>query len=347
MSMTKKERVRAAVSGQQPDHLPYSLWTHFPGIDLDPVQLADKTVEFYREYDVDVIKTMKNGMYAIEDLGCTIDYSEISKGGVAKVIKTPIHGPEDWSSIQVCDPNKGSLARELYSLERLIEQLKGEEVPVVFTVFSPLTTADKVSNKQLLDHIARGYGDLIKVALEKIATTTAHLAQRALELGADGIFFASQMSNYDRMSSDLYQEYGVPYDLMVLNACNQGWMNTLHAHGNDIMFELLKNYPVQVFNWHIWESLPTLEEGQLLTGKCIMGGLNRTDITHRNKNAIIDQIYHCYRTLQGRNQILTPGCVIRYPLDSNMLHAVRQFKEEIENALIAHHYIDQQESFIH
>ena len=340
MAMTKKERVRAAVTGQRPDHLPYSLWTHLPGIDLDPVRLADKTVEFYREYDIDVIKTMDNGMYAIEDLGCTVDYSEISKGGVARVTDTPIHAPQDWERIQVCDPGKGALARELYSLERLLEQVKNDDVPVIFTVFSPLTIADKVSNKQLLDHIAQGHGDLVKRALENIATTTASLSRRALELGADGVFFASQMSNYDRLSAELYREFGVPYDRMVLEACGQGWMNILHAHGSDIIFELLKDYPVQVFNWHIWESLPTLEAGQLLTGKCIMGGLNRTDITNRNKNAVIDQIYQCFRTLRGRSQILTPGCVIRYPLDSGMLHDIRRFKEEIEAALSARGLLD-------
>ena len=86
--MTKKERIKAAVSGQKPDCLPYSLWTHMPGIDLDPVLLAEKTYEFYKTYDVDFIKTMNNGMYAIEDFGCEVDYSDIERGGVARVTKT-------------------------------------------------------------------------------------------------------------------------------------------------------------------------------------------------------------------------------------------------------------------
>ena len=32
--MTKRERIQAAVKGTKPDKLPYSLWTHLPGIDL-------------------------------------------------------------------------------------------------------------------------------------------------------------------------------------------------------------------------------------------------------------------------------------------------------------------------
>ena len=331
--MTKKERVQAAVAGEKPDQLPYSIWTHLPGIDLDPQLLANKTYEFYKKYDVDVIKTMNNGMYAIEDFGCTIDYSEIQKGGAAKLVSTPIHSPEDWDKIQVCSIEQGSLHRELYSLELLLNQLEGEEVPVLFTVFSPLTIADKVSGKQLLRHIQEGHGPRIKAALEKIAQTTGQLAARAIELGAAGVFFASQMSNYDVMSADLYQEYGVPYDKMVLEHCSDGWLNTLHAHGDNIIFELLRDYPVQVFNWHAWESLPSVAGAQAMTHKCLMGGLNRTDITRGNRNAISEQIFQTYRQLDGRHLILSPGCVIRYPLDESVLHFVRTTKQSVESCL--------------
>lgn len=186
--MTKKERIKAAVSGQTPDQLPYSLWTHMPGIDLDPVLLAEKTYEFYKTYDVDFIKTMNNGMYAIEDFGCEIDYSEVTKGGVAKVVKTPVHKPEDWLSLKVCPVNEGSLHRELTSLKLLLDKVKSEDVPVLFTVFSPVTTADKLSGKQMLSYIRNGYGEQVKKALEVITETTMAVAAEAIRLGADGIF---------------------------------------------------------------------------------------------------------------------------------------------------------------
>ena len=46
--MTKRERIRAVVEGREPDKLPYSFWTHLPGIDLDPERLAEETYKFYR-----------------------------------------------------------------------------------------------------------------------------------------------------------------------------------------------------------------------------------------------------------------------------------------------------------
>lgn len=108
-------------------------------------------------------------------------------------------------------------------------------------------------------------------------------------------------------------------------------MNTIHCHGNNIMFQILKDYPVQVFNWHAWETLPALDEAYALTGKCLMGGLSRTDITQGNRGAIQNQIYECFKLLGGRHQILTPGCVIRYPLDDEMLSFIGKTRNEIES----------------
>ncbi len=327
--MTKKQRIRAAVEKKRPDRLPYSLWTHLPGIDLDPQALANATCQFYKDYDVDIVKMMSNGMYAVEDFGCKVDFSEIATGGVAKIASTPIQNPEDWGKIRPVDVDAPALSRELHSLRLVLDGLRHEEVPVVFTVFSPLTTAEKLSGGKLLAHIAQGAGQYVHQALDAICQTTCALVQRAIELGADGVFFASQLSTFERCDEDVYREYGVCYDKRVLESSN-GWCDILHAHGNDIMFDILKDYPVDIFNWHAFESLPGLHEASLATGRCIMGGLKRGDITNRNKNALRHQIYESFLQLNGIGQILSPGCVIRYPLDKEMLSYVAKAKDEIE-----------------
>lgn len=335
--MNKKERIQAAVCGERPDKIPYSLWSHVPGIDLDPSLNAEHTYEFYKSLDIDFIKTMNNGMYAIEDFGCKIDYSEIPKGGVAKVTSTPIAGPDDFQKLSVCPCKEGSLARELLYLKLLLEKVKGENVPVIFTIFSPITTADKLSGKQLVRYIQQGCHSQIKHALDVITETTANLTKAAIELGADGVFFASQMSSYDVLSPEIYEEYGKPYDLQVLHAAENGWMNVLHAHGKNIMFEILKEYPVPIFNWHAWETLPAIDEAFALTGKCLMGGLSRADITTCNKNAIQHQVFECCKMMNGRHLILTPGCVIRYPLNQSMLEYVKRVKDCIESVTVGAH----------
>ena len=138
--MTKMERIAAAIRGDAVDTVPYSLWSHLPLIDLDPVKNAEQTYGFYKTYDVDILKTMNNGMYSVEDFGAVADYSEIAGGGVAKIISTPAHRPKDWLDLEPVSVNAGALAREQEYLRLLLDKTRGE-VPVIFTVFSPLTTA--------------------------------------------------------------------------------------------------------------------------------------------------------------------------------------------------------------
>ena len=38
--MNKQERLRAALAGRAVDRVPYSFWTHYPDVDLDPARLA-------------------------------------------------------------------------------------------------------------------------------------------------------------------------------------------------------------------------------------------------------------------------------------------------------------------
>lgn len=331
--MNKKERIAAAIKGLEVDQVPYGFWTHLPGIDLDPDELAKKTYEFYKENDIDFIKTMNNGMYSIEDFACTIDYSEIKKGGVAKLVSTPINSIEDWKNIKATSPDEGALARELDSLAKLVKLVKGE-APIIFTVFSPITTAEKLSKNKLLDHINKGYDEDIHRALKAISETTQALIKKAIEIGIDGIFFACQTTSYDKISEELYLEFGQPYDIEVLESASSLWFNTIHVHGNNIMFDLLRTYPVDVFNWHAWETLPDVDEAIDLSGKCIMAGLGRMDITNKNKNNITNQIYQTIKKTEGRKLILTPGCVIRYPIDNNMFKFIQETKTVVEKSII-------------
>ena len=102
---------------------------------------------------------------------------------------------------------------------------------------------------------------------------------------------------------------------------------------DNLIFEVLKDYPVQIFNWHAWETLPDVNEAYVMTGKCLMGGINRKDITERKKEKIQNQIFQCYKEMGGKHQILTPGCVIRYPLDTDMLMYIKNTLREIEEKL--------------
>lgn len=326
--MNKKERVFNAVNGKKVDKLPYAIWTHLPGIDLDPEKLADYTSNFVEKYDTDIVKTMNNGMYAVEDYGVKVDYSEVSKGGVARVVTTVIENADDWGRIRELELDKAeALNREIHSLKKTLKLVENKEIPVIFTVFSPFTTAYKLSNARIIEHIRTSDTRYIHQALQMITDTTAKLVRKVNRLGCAGIFFASQLSSHDVCDEDVFREFGAFYDKQVLLA-SEGYCDVVHAHGTNIMYDILREYPADVFNWHVWESEPSLETAREME-KCIMGGIVRSDITNSNYDAIDRQIKACWDILQGRHHILSPGCVIRYPLNDEALAYVRQAKNRI------------------
>ena len=99
--MTKKERIQAAIRGEKPDKMPYSFWTHMPGTDLDPEAISQKTYESTKNM-TSLRQDHEQRHVRHRDFGCTVDYSEIVKGGVAKVVSTPISCAADWRKLTVC-----------------------------------------------------------------------------------------------------------------------------------------------------------------------------------------------------------------------------------------------------
>lgn len=302
----------------------FSLWTHFPDHDQNAKKLADVSLDFWREYQVDFLKTMPNGMYAIEDYGCEIDFSQISKGGVATVEYTPFEVVEDWHKIDVVSLSQGALKRELDSLSQILKKIGN--TPVIFTVFSPMTIASKLSKGRIYDQIKSGHKlELIHSALALIAKDVAKLCKAAIRSGATGVFYAHQDTDRTLVNSDTFADFIVPYDYEALCGAQQGQFNILHLHGNSTRFLEMSNYPVEGINWHAWESLPSVTAASIMTNKCLVGGINRWTITDDDRNEIKKQIDQTLQYTGGKNVILTPGCTIRHPFKKDTLEFIRDY----------------------
>ena len=160
--MTPADLVRATIAGEATPRPPYAFWTHYPETDLDPDAIARETIAFVRATRQDFVKSMPNGLYAVEDWGVRADFSEIASGGAAQVVGSPITQPEDWAKIRRLDPRAGTLGRELRHLSLLVQAL-GPDVPVLATVFSSVTNAKKVSGGLFAQH-ARSHPALVRAA---------------------------------------------------------------------------------------------------------------------------------------------------------------------------------------
>jgi uroporphyrinogen decarboxylase len=317
---SKLDRVRAALRGEAPDRPPYSFWTHLPGIDLDPQRLAHESAAFCRRYDLDFLKSMPNGLYCVEDWGCVCDYSGIERGGVAVVVEPAVRHEEDWSALERVDVTRGSFGRELEHL-RLLVDLVGPDVAVLATIFSPLTIAGKLSNGASRAHLARDPAH-VQRGLETITEVTCAFTRSALEAGCAGIFFALQEATRSAFDEENYRRHGEPYDRRVLAeaASHGGWFNTVHMHGDEILFDVVKDYDVTALNWHIGETPPAIAEYRRSGGvKPVLGGLQRAHLTRRDQAGIAADLERAMEETRGRGILISPACVIRHPVDEATL----------------------------
>ncbi len=316
--MDKRSRVQAALRGEAVDRVPLSLWRHFHREDRTPQGLAVATLALVLEYDLDLVKLTPSGLYAVEDWGGErIVYPGTEDD--PPFLRTPaVTEPADWRRLPVLDPVAGALGRELQAV-RLVAAGLGGQTPLLMTVFSPLTLAYKLAGGRVINHLRQHPTDL-HAGLETIAETTARFARAALEAGADGLFFATQLAGHRWLTPAEYEEFGQSYDLAVLD---RSAITVLHLHGQDVFFDLVNRYPIHAVSWHDRETAPSLADARRLTDRAFITGLDRELLERGPVAAIQNQAREALSQTEGRGLILAPSCVIPTTAPAAHLQAVR------------------------
>ncbi|MBU4257341.1 uroporphyrinogen decarboxylase, partial [Patescibacteria group bacterium] len=255
--MTSRERIYKTMKGKPTDRIPVSLWQHFPDADQTSQGLADSILNFQKKFNFDLVKVTPASGYMTEAFGGKfIPLKTGLQKGIRECVDFPIKNHNDWKKIKPASINQGILKRELEAL-KLIKKGIGNDVPIVQTIPNPLTLAKTIRGKLLFDDLRNHPNDL-KSALDVITDTILTFSLESLKVRADGIFFFTQMASFDFLTEKEYQEFGVKYDLQILNnLAKQNALLILHIHGLNIMFDLLKEYPVQIINWHDQLTAPT------------------------------------------------------------------------------------------
>jgi uroporphyrinogen decarboxylase len=325
--MTKSERLKAAIRGDAVDRPPVALWRHFPGDDQRPGDLARATVAFQRRYDFDFVKVTPASSFCLRAWGSQDRWSGSVEGTRDYTVR-PVQSAEDWRKLHPLNPHEGSLGDQLECLRLIADDLVGE-VPFIQTIFNPLSQAKNlVGPDQLVAHLRR-YPDDVHAALEVITETTRRFIVAARDTGIAGVFFAVQHAQYGLLSEEEYNVFGRAYDLQILEATDGLWLNVLHLHGTDVMFDLLADYPVQVINWHDRETWPTLAEGKARFDGAVCGGLERWDVVVRGTpDQVQGQATDAIRQTGGERFVLGTGCVVPVVAPTSNLYAARAVVEE-------------------
>lgn len=314
-------RINAAIEGGKPDRVPVALWRHFPVDDQDPGKLAAHTLEWQKKWDFDLVKFMPSGTYSVEDWGAKSAYEGAANG--ARAVSAPgIRFAEDWRRLPRLDPKKGVLGAQNAALALAAKALGGA-VPILQTVFSPLTTARKLAGEALLEQL-RGAPAALETGLRIIADTTIDFSRAALAAGAHGLFFATQLATTDALTSAEYERFGKKYDLEVLNATTgRSKVNMLHLHGENVMFDLLAGYPVQMINWHDRLTAPTLGSALNKFKGALVGGVEeRGLLVSGSVQAVRAQVRDAIAQTGGKRLVVGPGCVAAIAAPEQNIRAV-------------------------
>lgn len=309
--MTHTEKVKAMLAGEKLNRPGLALWKHFPLVDRDVDKMVATTIKFQHDYQSNFVKLSYNGLYFTEDWGNTIKWPTVATD-VGVVTDFIIKKPEDWAKLKVLSPTSGALGRELAITEGVLKEFRGS-VPVIATIFSPLTIAIKLAGDETLFKHLNEYPEALHQGLELITETSNLFLKELVNLGIDGIFFASQLSTFDRLSPEKYDIFGVKYDLELFAQLTEDvWFNIIHIHGNEPMVEKLDKYPVQAINWHDRIAHLSMEEVAKLTDKILIGGIEDQYAFEHGNRQLLNLLIEDAISQAGSNNrlIIGPGCVM-------------------------------------
>jgi uroporphyrinogen decarboxylase len=330
--LTHRQRIEACIAGKPVDRPPVALWRHFPVDDQRPETLAAATLHWQKTYDWDLVKVTPASSFSIKDWGAEDEWRSDPEG-TRRYTHRVITAPEDWSLLPILDadtllpPGGEHLAAQIKCLS-LIRQELPPDTPMIQTVFSPLAQAKNLlGSDKLLLHI-RQHPEMLKRGLEIIAETTRRFIVAALTTGLDGVFYAVQHAQAGLLTEAEFFEFGRSFDLPVLEAIVSMDMNILHLHGENVYFDAVADYPVQIINWHDRDTAPSLAEGLTRFQGAVCGGLSRETLVYGDSVKVLTEAADAFKHTNGRRLLLGTGCVVPVVAPHGNILTVRKSVEK-------------------
>jgi uroporphyrinogen decarboxylase len=320
-STNKRESLERLFTGERLRRPLVSLWCHFPHHDQTPEGLAAATIDYQKRFSFDFVKLTPCNTSMVADWGVEGMFTG-DPHGTHDVTRYPIQHPEDWLALGEQNVGYGPLADVIRSLSIVEAEFEGT-VPIFQTVFTPLTIAMKLAGERVFDHM-RDFPDELKQALSVITSTMERFAEESFDVGAQGIFLATQTARHDLLSVDEFREFGEQYDLRLLHVVRELTNQViLHAHGDNLMFDLLAGYPVAAMNWHDRTTGPSLSEARQIYDNILVGGVDEWNtLLPGPVSAIEAQVRDAVEQVEDGLHIVSAGCVIPYQTPGAHIDAI-------------------------
>ena len=321
--MDKRERVMAALRGEPVDRVPLAFWLHNFAAENSAKALAEETLRLLHRFDWDFLKPQSRAQCFAEMWGLTYAPSD-DRARPYTVRRTPIAAAADLRAVRPADPTTGALGEQLEAL-RLIRAAVGPEIPIIWTVFSPL---------MILPFLVRGGRDAAlalvraapretEAAFDAMTETLAAYARACLAAGADGLFYATNMATRALISAEECRRWQRPWDLRVLETVAGAPFTLLHICGAGIHFDEFADYPVTAFSWATVPGNPSLDTVHVRTGRAVVGGLPaKPDIASMTPEALVQRARSAVAEMSGHWLLLGPDCSINPDTPEPLMEAV-------------------------
>jgi uroporphyrinogen decarboxylase len=304
--------VKAALEGRKLDRPPAGAWGHTYREEWDAERLAEVTVDRARRLGWDFVKFQPRATFFAEAFGNRYHGSgHRLRGPILEEAVVP--DLQAWSRLELVDP--GVLDEQARALGLVVREL-GENVPVIQTVFSPVSVGDYLvgRDKRRLIRELRNNPEVVLPALEKVQNALIDFSRKSVEAGAAGIFYAiSGFATPNAMPVDVYDSLLFPIDLRVTEAFPAAaWFNVVHLCGSRVNMDVARRLPVDAVSYSVHNAgNPSLAEARRLTGKAVMGGLEqRGALVGGPQAAIEEQVRQAIAETGGEHLLLAPGCSV-------------------------------------
>jgi uroporphyrinogen decarboxylase len=294
------------------DRPPTGAWGHTYREEWSPPELAAITVKRARQFGWDFIKLQPRASCFAEAFGSVYKLAG-HRLRAPILVSQAVPDLESWRSVNLVNPK--ALEDQIEAI-RLVARELGPDIPVIQTVFSPITVGGYLvgKSKSRVVRELRKHPEVVRPALDKVAQALVDFSRRSVEAGAAGIFYAiSGYASKDAMPEYLYRQLVLPYDIGVLDRLpRSAWFNTVHLCGSNLYFGLARDLPAQAVSWSIHnQGNPSLVEGREMSGLPVMGGLGqRSTLIYGPRQKIEDEARRAIDDTQGRGLLLAPGCSV-------------------------------------
>ena len=317
-----RARVLAALQGEVVDRVPISFWGHHYVAENSAEGLAQETLRQARLFDWDYLKPQSRAQAFAEMWGLT--YTPSSLPDQKYTTKhVPLTSASDLARLRPADPTTGALAEQIQALRQIRDGV-GPDVPIVWTVFSPLMIARYLlpGDAAQVIEIARAEPDALAAGLDAITETLVGYVRACLDNGADGIFYATNMAAGGRLTLEDCARFQRPYDMRVLAVAVEAPFNVMHVCGQDALFDAFVDYPVGAFSWAAGSTNPSLREGHRRTGRASMGGISSV-LKGLRPDDVAERVKAATHEMDGRWLVLAPDCSVDISTPEVLLQAAR------------------------